>query len=207
MTKYIFVGLGLGLAGFLVILLAVAVFKPNNSGVAQSPIQVDQAAVLGTEQKNIAPTSTPTPYVYNTPTPIVEKVYKYGEKVALKDGRFITVFAPIVDYKGEEGEFIPQPRAGQKHVLVEAIYENQGTKKTACNIKLRIADQSDSFYDNDLSFKQPAIDCRNHEDQSYLQPGKSTRGFTNFSIDQKSEVRKVVYQDYEHEEKITFAEN
>lgn len=202
MTKYIFVGLGIGLAGFLVILLAVIVINPKNSNTSQNPVQVDKPAVLGTKQENIP---TPTQFIYNSPTPEVAKTYKYGEKVALKDGRYITVYKPINDYK-DEGSFITAPE-GKKFVLVEAEYENTGSKKTACYVTLRLGDIKDVFYDNYPSIKSPGVDCRDHEDQSYLQPGKSTRGFTTFQVNADTTISKILYQDYEHNEKITFSEN
>jgi len=200
MTKYIFIGLGLGLAGFLVILLAVAVVKPKTD-LTQSPVQTNPA-VLGTEQKNIP---TPTQFIYNSPTPILEKVYKYGEKVTLKDGRYITVFTPIDDYKPEQS-YMAAPE-GKKYVLVEVEYGNAGSKKTACSVTLRLGDDKDVFYDNSMGVKLPAPYCNDHEDQTYLQPGKTTRGFVTFQVNTDTVIKKIIYHNYEHQEKIVFASN
>lgn len=202
MTKYIFVGLGIGIFGFLVVLLAITVINPKNSNIAQNPVQIDKPEVLGTEQENIP---TPTQFIYNSPTPEVTKTYKYDEKVALKDGRYITVFNPIVDYKSEES-YITAPE-GKKFVLVEAEYGNAGNKKTSCYISLRLGDDKDIFYDNSLGVKLPAPYCNDHEDRSYLQPGKSTRGFITFQVNADTVIKKIIYQDYEHNEKKTFLSN
>lgn len=195
-------GLGIGLAGFLAILFIVAVINPKNSNVTQSPVKTDQAAVLGTEQENIP---TPTRFIYNSPTPIVEKAYKFGEKVALKEGRYITVFTPIDDYKPEQS-YMAAPE-GKKYVLVEVEYGNTGSKKTACSVTLRLGDDKDVFYDNSMGVKLPAPYCNDHEDQTYLQPGKTTRGFVTFQVNIGTVLKKIIYHSYENQEKIVFASN
>jgi len=180
-------------------------------GFLSSSQKTTDTSILGTgivsnRTVEARPTEAPTPtaFIYLSPTPVMTKTYKYGERVSLKDGRYITVYTPIIGYKPEE-TYMEAPQ-GKKYVLVEVSYENMGNKKTACYVTLRLGDDKDYFFDNYMNVKQPTFSCQNMEDQSYLQPGKTVRGFITFQVNEDTIVQKLIYQDGEHNEKVTFSE-
>lgn len=155
------------------------------------------------------PTEAPTPtqFIYLSPTPVTPSIVKFGERLSLKNGRYLTVFQPIVDYKQESS--YPPPESGKKYVIVEAIYENQGEQKVTCDpyTSFRLIDkQNNSFESFGMRVKKPSLDCTQEmEDNAYIQSSKSLRGFLTFLINKDSEVVKVKYQSYQYSDEVFFS--
>lgn len=206
MTKYIFVGLGIGIAGFLVVLLVAIIFAPSkNSNIAKNPILVNNPSVLGMEQnveEKEVPTATPIP---PTPTPTIATTFKFGEKATLKEGRSITVNKPEAGYQPDNYMGLP---TGKQYVTVEAIYENNGSQKIACDpyTAFSLTDKQGNYYQSDISrVKKPSLDCpESIKDNAYIQPNSSVKGYVTFVVDKNTEVDKVVYKNYQFQEEIEF---
>jgi len=180
--------------------------KNNNTSILGTE---SASKTLSVNTESVKPTEAPstTPFIYLSPTPKVNPVAKYGERLNLNNGRYLTVFTPISDYKPEGG--YPNPEAGKKYVIVEAEYGNQGDQKVACDPYTNfwlIDSQGNSFETYGMRVKKPSLDCTpDMEDSAYIQPKKSIRGFLTFLVNKDSEVAKIKYKSFQYNEEVYFS--
>ncbi len=187
-------------------------------GFLSSSQKSSDTSILGTESASktlsvnteaLKPTEPPsaTPFIYLSPTPVLPATFKFGEKASLKNGRYLTIFQPIPDFKPEGNS--PDPEYGEKYVIVEGIYENRGDQKVACDpyFSIKLIDNKGNTYDSHgLRVKLPALDCTSDmPDPAYIQPNNSLRGFVTFSINKDAEVAKIKYKSFQYNEEVYFS--
>jgi Domain of unknown function (DUF4352) len=97
-----------------------------------------------------------------------------GEAVPL-NAATVTVVSADLNFKGQN-EFL-QPKAGNRFVAVEILYENTGTEKVSYNpFDWKLTDSSGFNYEHGYSGKGPELNSGD------LSPGEKARGFITYEV-------------------------
>ena len=101
---------------------------------------------------------------------------KVGTAAALNSAT-VTVVSTDLDYKSSDQ--FTQPKAGNRFVTVEILYENTGTEKVSYNpLDWKLSDASGFSYDYSYSGKGPELHSGD------LSPGEKARGFITYEVPQ-----------------------
>lgn len=110
---------------------------------------------------------------------------KFGEKVSLADGWFLTVSAP--EQYTPKNEF-DRASSGNQFVIIEVVYDNSSGKDgtyDASNFELK--DKADHRYKRKYSGREPQLDS------SLLPASQKVKGYITYEVPTNEEVTTVIY--------------
>lgn len=127
----------------------------------------------------------PAPSTNDTSSSETTTQAKYGDRVDISQGWFLTVEAPTDYVNPNEFE---QPKSGNKNVAIKVSYENTTDKPDSFSISnFKLKDDKDFSYSRTYGGKTPAL-----EDSTLEAHGK-VNGYLTFEIPTDTQSTSVVY--------------